>query len=107
MAARRAEYTDGQVCVHCGEPATDWHHRDPKEKKTHRIWSWKRERIEDELAKCEPVCEKCHNEIHNPIQVTHGDYGMYNTHGCRCDLCKEAMRSYRQELRQKKAKSNK
>ena len=32
----------------------------------------------------------------------HGTHGRYSNHGCRCDLCKQAIRDYRAELRVRK-----
>lgn len=102
-AARRAEYSDNRVCEYCGKPATDWHHLDPDKKEGHNIWTWKRERIEAELAKCVPVCEKCHQKIHHPRKVQHGSKGMYSDHGCRCELCRKAVAKEMREYRKGKA----
>lgn len=37
-------------------------HIDPKEKVSHRIWSWSWERIAIETAKCVVRCTPCHRE---------------------------------------------
>lgn len=66
-AKRRAYYVAeaGGVCMKCeGTSDLEFHHRDPKDKFTHRIWSLKRERIEAELAKCDLLCRDCHLDEH-------------------------------------------
>lgn len=104
VADRRDSYTSGKTCEYCGKPAEDWH-LDPSIKETHRIWSWSTDRIETELSKCVPVCKKCHQTIHNPVTVTHGNVTMYIDHKCRCDKCREAnklrAREYRRKLKER------
>lgn len=61
MAARRAEYFDGKSCVTCGSTESlELDHIDPTTKVHHAIWSWRAERREAELAKCQPLCRDCH-----------------------------------------------
>lgn len=95
MAARRAEYFDGKVCVDCGtDQDLELDHVNPAEKVSHRIWSWRDEKRFAELAKCVPRCRDCHFEksfkegdlcidyVHQ-----HGTNSMYRRHGCRCVEC--------------------
>ncbi len=59
------------TCSKCGEPrwyVIDLHHRDQSEKimdvceMIHLNYS--KERIEEEIAKCDPLCANCHREVH-------------------------------------------
>ena len=84
-------------CAKCGsEKNLDVHHKDPSQKVSHRIWSWSQKRREEELVKCEPLCEPCHEKLHNP--GTHGTQSRYRV-GCRCSECisanVKAWREYR------------
>lgn len=99
VARRRRAYLAGKVCARCG--ATDdlhVHHRDPKQKVHHAIWSWREERRLDELAKCEVLCRPCHQAHHALIREQHGTTSRYK-HGCRCDLCRSAAAAAKQERR--------
>lgn len=59
---RRQEYLKGKVCRDCeGTEALELHHVDPATKVSHRIWSWRKERREAELAKCVVLCRDCHD----------------------------------------------
>lgn len=79
----------GKKCEHCGsEENLENHHKNPATKESSRIWSWCKERIEAELAKCIVLCRDCHNKVHRPVK--HGTTYMYSKHGCRCVDCKAA-----------------
>jgi 5-methylcytosine-specific restriction endonuclease McrA len=65
IAARRAKAISdrGGRCTDCGATERlEFHHRDPAEKISHRIYSWAWPKIEAELAKCELLCSACHLE---------------------------------------------
>jgi 5-methylcytosine-specific restriction endonuclease McrA len=48
-------------CKKCGsEENLHVHHKDPKTKVSHKVWSWAEERRLKELAKCEVLCCSCH-----------------------------------------------
>ena len=50
-------------CVKCGCWDLDQlevDHIDPNTKVSHRVWSWSKERRENELAKCQVLCRACH-----------------------------------------------
>lgn len=53
-------------CMDCGEirppEAMDFDHRDPTTKISHitNMWSWSRDKVVSEIAKCELVCCNCH-----------------------------------------------
>lgn len=59
---RRAEWfaSNGpcRVCRSWEELQVD--HIDESVKVSHRIWSWRDERRENELAKCQVLCKECH-----------------------------------------------
>ena len=38
------------------------HHKNPKKKKDHRIWSWSKKRRNAELRKCKVLCKDCHKK---------------------------------------------
>ncbi len=70
VAARRQRAIDagGNACQRC--KATDrleFHHRDPAEKVSHRIFSRRWEVIHQELAKCDLLCSDCHLEHTRPM----------------------------------------
>lgn len=71
-------------------------HIDPRQKLSHRIWSWSPARREAELGKCQVLCQKHHLEktkLNGDIPdwgkgLKHGTRSMYNKHKCRCAECK-------------------
>jgi hypothetical protein len=82
-------------CVDCGSwENLEVDHVDPRLKISHRVWSWKRERREAELAKCVARCSSCHQEKtdrdHDCGYISHGcPYRGYGR-GCRCSECRAA-----------------
>ena len=62
LKKRRAKWlSENGPCKKCGT----WenlhvHHKDPKLKISHRVWSWAETRRLAELAKCEVLCCPCH-----------------------------------------------
>lgn len=88
---RREDFFKDKICEKCGSSyKLELHHKNPKEKETHKIWSWSKEKREAELKKCVVWCEKCHISYHADLMKVerHGANNMYNK-GCRCDLCRE------------------
>lgn len=56
------------VCVHCGSQPIEFDHRDPATKfdRVANIilrYSWSR--TLEEIAKCDPVCKRCHEQRHD------------------------------------------
>lgn len=95
-ALRRAWLETHGPCAACGS-ADDLEvdHVERREKVSHRIWSWSRERREDELAKCQVLCRRCHLEKtreENARPMEHGTISGYRYRGCRCAECREAQR---------------
>lgn len=82
-------------------------HIDPSTKESHLIWSWSDERRLIELAKCQPLCHKCHKLktteylrliFKKPFEARkHGTTNNYWHGPCRCDLCKAAFRVWRHD----------
>jgi len=88
LRTRKARFFEGKVCVDCGSSVgLCIHHRNPEEKVSHRIWSWKLSRILAELEKCDIVCRSCHAKRHGAHR--HGSRAMYSR-GCRCAACRSA-----------------
>lgn len=58
---REAWLAENGPCVRCGSTnRLEVDHRDPTKKVTHLIWSFSKERLEAELAKCQVLCHDCH-----------------------------------------------
>jgi hypothetical protein len=86
---RRQYLTQNGPCRHCGgADRLEVHHKDPALKISHRIWSWRKERREAELSKCEVLCSTCHDVAHRP-PIVHGTVKGYDRK-CRCALCRAA-----------------
>lgn len=90
MRDRRAAFMVGRTCADCGGAnRLELHHRDPSQKISHKIFSWKEERMLAEAAKCDIVCDECHDKRHR-LPPIHGRMSTYRKHKCRCELCKNA-----------------
>lgn len=104
VARKRAEWFRGKSCAYCGsEDNLELHHLDPEQKEEHRIWSWSKERIEKETAKCVVACNDCHKKRTNEQRdkpIVHGTRTAYDgKHKCRCERCVEAASISRNEQR--------
>ena len=63
VAKRRSDFFADKSCVVCGSTEElELDHVDPRLKVSHSIWSWRRERREAEIAKCQILCRKHHVE---------------------------------------------
>lgn len=72
-AQRRADWFMGKVCELCGATEElELDHIDPDTKVSHRIWSWSQARREAELAKCRPLCRRCHR-IKTNTEIARGE----------------------------------
>ena len=92
VAKRRKDFFSEKKCEWCGASENlVIHHVDPKQKESHSIWSWKKERRDTELAKCVVICEACHIKHHSEERkrFTHGVASTYKK-GCRCRECLNA-----------------
>lgn len=87
MRSRRASFFEGKVCVKCNaKKRLELDHIDPTTKVSHAVWSWKEERREKELLKCQVLCYDCHKEKTKKQLGNHG-VSMYKK-GCRCEICR-------------------
>lgn len=81
-------------CHFCGSTENiELHHIDPDTKVSHKIWSWRKERLEAELEKCIGICKECHDKFHGLLKrkaIEHGTLHAYDQHKCRCDACRAA-----------------
>lgn len=94
IANRRAAFFQGKKCTKCNtEKGLQLDHIVPKLKVSHNIWSWSKERQDNELQKCQILCKECHkNKTANDFNFyRHGTNNQYDR-GCRCISCKEVKR---------------
>ncbi len=65
MRKERRDYMKDKRCLGCGGAVKlELHHRILQKKKMRGIWTWRRERREKELGKCDVLCASCHIDIH-------------------------------------------
>lgn len=59
---RRSKWlAENGPCRVCGSSERlEVDHVDSRQKISHRIWGWSRERLQAELKKCQPLCHECH-----------------------------------------------
>lgn len=63
----RKKYFIGKKCAWCGHIGNiHYHHIKPSEKKHNvsRMWCYSQKKIDEEIAKCIPLCANCHYIIH-------------------------------------------
>ncbi len=94
IAKRRANWFVNQACIGCGSKENlEIDHIDAKQKVSHNIWSWTKTRRDEELAKCQVLCEACHvlkSKLAGEWErAKHGGYTMYTQNKCKCESCKE------------------
>lgn len=106
MAARRREWFQGKSCVRCGSvDRLEIDHIDPSQKVHHAVWSWRKDRREAELAKCQVLCDPCHEQKTNDDRYApreHGTPAMYKRGKCRCAACRKANTIYRRNLKMRR-----
>lgn len=101
MSERRAKYFEGKTCAVCGTSENlELDHVDPHLKISHRIWSWKWDRILEETSKCQILCQKHHQEKtwSHLGEVRCGTVRSYRR-GCRCDSCRTSIAEQRRSER--------
>ena len=79
----------GGECVTCGSKENlQFDHVKPEEKWSHRFWSYNWNKINEELAKCQLLCEDCHKIKTHEFMSDSRNHGhtMYK-YGCRCEIC--------------------
>lgn len=101
---RRKAYFDDKVCAKCSNSSNlELHHTDPSTKVSHKIWSWSKEKRDKELEKCIVLCYDCHKlETIKQLTIARvcGTNEKYKQ-GCRCELCKKALRDFWKQRREK------
>jgi 5-methylcytosine-specific restriction endonuclease McrA len=110
MKKRRDYYLElmGGACVKCGSTERlefDHIDRSTKSLKPSSLWSRTDDQILAELAKCQILCYSCHKKktVSENIaarNLQHGEYGMYKSQKCRCELCRSANAARVREQRQ-------
>ena len=107
-ARRDAWLKEHGPCVDCGS----WEnlqvdHIDPKQKVSHRVWSWSQQRRDEELSKCVVRCQSDHQKKTTaesyPVRE-HGTITMYDNGKCRCMLCRKVSAEYKRKWRIKAGK---
>lgn len=108
-AAKMAEWKQllGGICTKCQtEDDLEFDHINPEEKSFSISDGWSRasEEVLKELKKCQLLCERCHKIKSDEYQRRnrkHGTWGSYRNGKCRCEICKEFVRSYQREHRKR------
>lgn len=96
---------DNGPCRHCGSwDDLELDHIDPSTKVSNSVWSWSEVRRNEELAKCQPLCKRCHKaktllQTSIPLDLHHGTYSCWKKKKCRCDRCVSAQREYKRDYR--------
>lgn len=108
MRARRQKWLqENGPCKHCGSwDSLEIDHIDPslKTMQPTSIWSRTESVREKELANCQVLCKFCHlkKTLSERPKLVHGSTKMYDTLGCRCDLCKATKSKRQMKLRNPK-----
>lgn len=89
MRDRRGSYFKDKCCEECGSTEKlELHHIDPSNKFTHKIWSYREDIREKEIAKCSVLCQRCHLK-ETIVQHSYHSKSRYSK-GCRCEICRYA-----------------
>lgn len=98
------------ACVECAsQESIELHHKDPTLKVSHKIWSWREDKLRTELAKCVPLCHSCHlkeTARQRRESTPHGSLHKYRVHGCRCFECTKSYQDYLEQERPKQLARN-
>lgn len=98
----------GGRCASCGYDKNleiDHRDRELKDYDISKMWALSSVRLEDELAKCQILCEECHKFKSiterglKPAKNTHGTISSYRY--CHCSLCRAAKAEYTRNYRSK------
>ena len=95
---RRQQFMRDKQCLYCGRSRKlHLHHRDPSTKIHHRIWTWRQERREQEIEKCDVLCPSCH--ILADWRVRHPDAPAHFGPGVSYWRTQNGKKRWRAELR--------
>lgn len=76
VRSRRDSFFSDKACERCGSTnRLELDHRDPKTKVSHNIWSWSDDRRSKEIAKCQVLCNSCHQDKSNKEKVYGTNHG--------------------------------
>lgn len=101
----------GGKCCKCGSTEDleiDHIDRTQKSFTVAKGWSYNKELFWAEVAKCQLLCQKCHNIKtaadlgQTPARGTHGTLSAYRY--CKCDLCKKVHTDYCREWKRNRKK---
>ena len=91
----------GGKCVKCGSVDNlQFDHIDRKSKTASiaKIWTYKVERFWEEIAKCQLLCQTCHEDksiVDLGFKKAKGNHGTISSYRyCHCDLCRKAHNEY-------------
>jgi 5-methylcytosine-specific restriction endonuclease McrA len=111
LKARRSEWLNKNgPCKKCGSwENLEVDHINSATKITSAVWSWAEDKRNEELAKCQVLCEKCHLEktLRERRKADHGNGQMYQKYKCRCDKCKKWKLDSGREFNKTRNKSGK
>ncbi len=105
----RARQKLGGECCKCGSKENlQIDHIDPSAKSwtMAKMWSVNDKSFEEELSKCQLLCQPCHNlktldqNGMKPARGTHGTLSSYRY--CKCRLCKDAQNAYMRDWKRRK-----
>lgn len=100
-------FKENGPCVLCGSwDDLELDHINRDTKITHKVWHWSDQKREEELRKCQPLCNSCHlgkTARENTYEITpeHGTWQRYKSkrHRCRCLPCTTASSKHEHERR--------
>lgn len=94
LARREEWFSNNGPCRRCwSTEKLRVYYPDISDKVEHRLWSWKKDRRDEELRKCVVLCQECWFMVRNYIHISqrkHGTVLMYDKGGCRCQPCRDA-----------------
>ena len=95
IANRRAKFFKDKVCKCGSTESLQIDHVDPKTKVSHRVWSWSKERFDEEIKKCQILCHECHKEKTRLWNLSRRKHGRtWYSYGCRCEICFKAQQKH-------------
>jgi hypothetical protein len=95
----------GGKCTKCGSTENLQFDHVSRELKKFTItshWNRSQAELQEELAKCQLLCQSCHLEkTKSELGVPHGG-GKGGKHGCKCDPCRLKRNEYMRDLKRRK-----
>ena len=93
----------GGQCIKCGSKENlEFDHIDPKTKKYKIANNFHRHDIEEEMSKCQLLCNPCHREKTSMENSPYGHgEGLKGIRSCKCVPCSEKRKAYNRESMRK------